>query len=96
MAGSLLGGEISRPDDPRDKDNVSLSDLTAVGDPYEMDVRMTGAEVQATRSESTILDRGALATQAVGPCVCPACGTPLSNIHCLRRHERNRIQFEES
>jgi hypothetical protein len=68
--------------------------LTSVGNPNELDVRIPRAEIEATESERTILEQGALITHKQGPHVCSACGAPLSSLDCLRRHERNGTRFE--
>jgi hypothetical protein len=92
----LSAKRISVSEYRRDEDNDSGSDsdLTSIGDPYEPNPDMTRAEVEATRSERTVPAQRAPATRTAGDgYVCPACGTSLSNLDSLRRHQRNGTIF---
>jgi hypothetical protein len=89
MSTSSWAKEISSFESPRDRDEGSLSDLTSVEEQYDVDFTMKKAGRETTRNKGKIFGQVASTSHLkTSPHVCLACGTPLSNLDCLRRHEK--------
>lgn len=82
--------QISHPEDQLNRDDDSLSTISSVRDPFEVEINTMRVELESTTTEKAVDEQGAdVASKHERSSICGACGTELSCYDSMLRHQKN-------